>query len=242
MMMRWGLGLLGALMGMSVLANDFVIDEDALQSDFRAVSKDIAAALSYKSLSPAAATGISGFGLGAVATYAPVNDKQAWRDLTGGRSVSALGMVGLSAAKGLPGKVDVGGFFAQVPSTDARMLGGEVRYAILPGGVATPALAVRVAHSRMSGVDDFGFRSTIADVSVSKGFTLLTPYAGVGRMFAKTSPSARTRERTGLHSESVDAFRAFAGLRVSLGLLALTPEYERIGSNDAFNLRLGLSF
>ena len=212
---------------------DFVLNP--VQSDFREVSEDLAAALNFKALAPAEASGLTGFSVGAFASYTPVDNKDAWRNLTG-ESVEEVGLVGLNATKGLPFGVDVGAFYSQVPGTDARIYGAEGRYAILKGGIATPALAIRTAYTKMTGVDDFDFDSLSVDLSISKGFAFFTPYAGIGHVRATVDPN----NQGALEKEKVEEERLFVGARFTLGLLALTPEYEHIGDNSVYSLRLSL--
>lgn len=207
------------------------------QADFRAVTEDITAAVGYKSLGPAEATGITGFGIGAYATYAPTRHKDSWNNLTG-TNVSGIGMTGLALHKGLPFGLDVGATYAAVPGTSARLYGVELRYAILKGGVAEPAIAVRASYTGSTGIDEFKFNTTSIDASISKGFAIVTPYAGAGWIRGKTSPDAST----GLQDETVNKAKIFAGLRVSFVIFELTPEYERVGDNNSYNLRMGFSF
>jgi len=207
------------------------------QADFRAVTQDITAVAGYKALGPAEATGITGIGIGAYGAYSPTQNKQAWQNLTGS-NVTGVGMAGIAVHKGLPFGLDVGATYAAVPGTSARLYGVELRYAILEGGVAEPALAVRAAYTGSTGIDDFKFSSTSVDASISKGFAIVTPYAGAGWVRGKADPNAST----GLKEETVNKAKFFAGMRVSFVIFELTPEYERVGDNNSYNLRLGFSF
>ncbi len=220
----------------SASADDFdIVNPD--QAAFRSVSKDIVDAYSYKSLGPAEATGLTGFGIGAFGTYMSVSDEDAWQTLTG-EDVSEIGMVGLALHKGLPFGVDLGAYYGYVPGADANLFGAEVRYAIWEGGVVSPALAVRGSYTTMTGIDDFDFSTYGLDLTASKGFAFLTPYVGIGQIWGQVDPSSSIP----LDKEDVNHTRFFAGLRVSMLLFEITPEYEHIGSNDIFNLRLGFSF
>jgi len=209
----------------------------ACQPDFRSVSEDITAALNYKALGPSEATGITGIGVGAIVSYMNVDDKDAWHNVTG-EDVDAIGMAGVVVRKGLPLGLDVGGFYSSVPGTGASLYGGELRWAILEGGVAEPALAVRGTYTRSAGIDDFDYEAYGLDVSVSKGFTIFTPYVGYGYIWSEADPHGNF----GLEKEEVETGRFFAGLRMGLGLLDITPEYESIDGRNVYNLLLGLSF
>ncbi len=222
--------------------SDFDIDcTIGCQAAFEGVVTDISAALNYKALGPAEATGLLGFGVGVFANYTPVQNEEAWRTLTGS-DVDAVAMAGISAHKGLPFGIDIGAFYTTVPGTDADAYGAELRYAILEGGIAQPALALRGAYTATSGIDDFDYEAYSVDISLSKGFTLLTPYIGAGYVWATATPSGSVAEALDLQEVDVDNERFFVGMRITLAILELTPEYERIGDNNAYNLRLGFSF
>lgn len=207
------------------------------QPDFREVSEDIVATLDYKALGPAEAGGLTGFSIGVLGSYVAVDNKGAWKRLTG-ENVSELGLVGVRVTKGLPFNLDVGAFYSSVPTTDVTAMGGEVRYAILPGSVALPALALRGSYSTLSGIRDFDVESKSMDVSVSKGFALLTPYAGAGYVWGESDPNGSF----GLRKEKIEEPKFFAGLKIGIGLFELTPEYTQIGDNNAYNVQLGLGF
>ncbi len=222
------------LWGAGAQAGDFDFNGGSEQ-DFDAVMRDITAALGYKALHPAETGGIAGVELAAILSYAPTRESQAWRNTTGA-DVDTLGMVGLRAVKGLPLGFELGAFYSSIPGTGAELLGGEVRYALIDGGVATPAVSIRAAISQLSGVDDFDFEHRSLDISVSKGFALLTPYAGIGRVWGEGQRELPSRQRAN-HEDT----RLFLGTRIGLGVLDITPEYERVGDNNVFNLLLGLS-
>ena len=209
------------------------------QDDFDAIAEDLIATIDYKAMGPAEATGIAGFGIGLVATYVPVDDE--WARVTGS-DFSGIGLAGLQVTKGLPFNIDLGAFYATAPGSNVDMIGGELRYAFLPGSTVAPALALRVSHVVVSGIDDFDVDSTSADLSVSKGFALVTPYAGVGYTSGAADPSAAVTAATGLTESEVEETKLFAGLRLSFGLFEITPQFTQIGDVSSYSARLGFSF
>jgi hypothetical protein len=215
---------------------DFEIQPGATQEDFESLAEDVAALLNPKTLTPAEPMGITGFGIGVYGSYLETESAGAWQRVTG-EDIDDIGMVGVVAQKGLPLGIDVGATYAWVPDSDVEMLGAEIRYALLEGGVATPAIGLRGSYSRLNGVDEVDFDSYGVDIAISKGFGPLTPYAGVGQVWSELDPDSEF----GLDKEKVDETRFFVGLRLS-ALVGLTPEYERIGDRDVFNLRFGLAF
>lgn len=218
---------------------DFDFTPAPQQDDFKSVVEDIGAAFNSKSLAPAEAGGITGFAIGAFASYVETQDSGAWNRLIG-EEVNEIGLVGLVAQKGLPFGIDVGLAYSQVPNEDAKLFGAELRYAILEGGIATPALALRGSYSALSGVDEIDYDSYGIDASISKGFGPLTPYAGVGYVWSTFSVKDDAADAL-LDDEDVKESRIFVGLRLS-ALFGITPEYERVGDHDVFNLRVGFAF
>ncbi|WP_051362109.1 DUF6588 family protein [Solimonas soli] len=209
---------------------------------FHDAAKDVSAAINYKMLGPAEPTGVLGVGIAAIGSYVPVEHKDAWRTLTGD-DVDEIGMVGGVFDKGLPLGFDVGVFYASIPSSGgAAAYGAQLRYAILEGGVATPALAIEANYSKTSGVDDFDYSAWGADLVLSKGFAFLTPYAGVGYVASSAKPNGSVKALYGIEDEDVDAARFFVGARIAMLFFNLTPEYERSGDNNVYSLRAGFAF
>jgi hypothetical protein len=104
--------------------------------------------------------------------------------------------------------------------------------------VALPAVALRASVSKLSGVDQLGLRTTGLDVSVSKGFALLTPYAGVGTVRVKSDPAAGT----GLTAESASLTKVFAGLNLNFGLTNLALETDKTGDATSYGVKFGFRF
>lgn len=223
----------------SALAKDVDIDCTGCQAAFDTVAEDLVAAIDYKAAGPAEATGIAGFGIGLVTTYVPVDDE--WQTVTGS-DFSAIGLAGLQVTKGLPFDIDVGLFYATAPGSNVDAVGGEIRYAILPGSTISPAVAVRASYVTVSGIDDFDLDSKSIDLSVSKGFGPFTPYGGVGYVSGSADPSAAVTAGTGVDKSDVKETKLFVGARLSLGFLEFTPEFDKVGDATSYSLRIGFSF
>lgn len=219
------------------MADDVDIDPGAGQDAFDTIAEDLVATIDYKAAGPAEATGVTGFGIGLVTTYVPV-DEDDWEQVTGSDDFSAIGLVGLQVTKGLPFGIDIGAFYATAPGTNVDAIGGELRYAFLKGSTVTPAVALRLAHVAVSGIDDFDLSSTSVDLQVSKGFALVTPYGGIGYVNGSADPDPAF----GLDEAEVKEVKYYAGLRLSLGLFEITPQFSSIGGVNAYTARFGFSF
>jgi len=211
------------------------------QSAFRGFSEDLAAALSYKALAPAEPLGITGFDIGLEVTGTKMQNADTWWELvTGDSSVtSTLPIPRLHVHKGLPFGIDVGLSYTSIPGSNIKVTGGELRYAILAGNVALPAIALRVTSSKLSGVDELDFSNTGYEFSISKGFLLFTPYAGIGRIKTDSKPQAAAAT-AGLTNESFTASKTYVGVNINFGISNIGLETDKIGDNTSYSIKYGI--
>ena len=209
------------------------------QAEFRGLSEDLGAALSFKPLIPAEAMGITGFDIGFAVTGTRLQNRAAFEKAAAGSSVPAtLPVPTLRVHKGLPFDIDVGVSYAAVPSSNVRVIGGELRWAMLAGSTLTPAVALRASVSSLSGVDQLKLRTTGLDISVSKGFALLTPYAGIGTVRVKSETDASGNKTP----ESFSQTKVFAGLNLNFGLTNLAFEGDKTGDAISYGAKFGFRF
>lgn len=209
------------------------------QSEFRLLSEDLGAALSFKPLIPSEALGITGFDLGAAVTGTKLKHTAIFDKATSGGDIpSVLPVPTLRLHKGLPLNLDLGVAFSQVPGTNIRYTGGELRWAILPGSTLAPAVAIRGTLTRLSGVGQLDFDTKSLDVSISKGFANVTPYGGIGQVWVKSTPKGVPS----LRGEDFTQTKVFAGVNVNLGLANLAFEADRTGDAATVGAKLGFRF
>lgn len=202
------------------------------QSEFGRLAKDFTSAASYKGLTPAAPLGITGFDLGAELSFTPLDNSSVWQKA--GADVSTLIVPKLHLHKGLPFNMDIGASLSAVPNSNMKLMGLEARYAFIEGNVALPAVAIRGAYTKLSGVNQLGFDSSSVELLVSKGFVMLTPYAGIGRVWGSVTPSVG-----GLQKVSPTASKLFAGINANFGLMNVAAEVDRTGDNQTASVKLG---
>lgn len=153
-------------------------------------------------------------------------------DLPGGY----LGIYRVGARKGLPGGFDVGAAFGKAYDSDLELISGELSWAILDGGLAVPALGLRVTGQRATG-DEYELRQLGAEVLISKGFAVLTPYAGAG--YAR-SESTFDRALGDLDIETDHGF-VYGGVILNLWVPKITFELEQGESlQGAVRVAIGL--
>ena len=229
--------LVSSLVSSIAHADSFDTLRELGQSNFLTFSENLAAATHYKAITPAEPLGLLGIDIG-LAISATKLDKTLF-DLAsaGDYDISAIIVPRLQIHKGLPFGLDVGAFIAMAPGSDIKLMGAEIRYAILSGGIALPALGVRATISKLQGVDELSLDSKGLELTVSKGFLVFTPYAGIGIIRTNSTPNGVPE----ISSETFDQKKLYAGLNINLGL-NFTLEADRTGDYTTFSLKGGFRF
>lgn len=238
-----GLGMILSIvaLGAAPLAHADDIDNLAglTQAQFKDLATDLTGALAYKAISPAEPLGVVGFDIGVGISLTETGSGSVWR-IASGSGTDYLPVPRLMVQKGLPLGFDVGAFYTAVPGSNIKAWGAEVKYALLEGGTVWPAVAVRGALSRMSGVDDLKVDTESLEVVVSKGFLNLTPYGGIGQVWGGVKPSANSVLGVPLRKESPTLTRVHAGIGFSVLLVNFTVEVESMGGQMGGSTRFGL--
>lgn len=224
----------GTLLAASVAgARDIRFSSGLIQSQFKELSKEAGAALAYRNAAPAAPLGITGFDIGAEVSIIDIKkDSDYWRAALDNDSSSYLYIPSLRARKGLPFGIDVGAMYAYVPDSNVKLYGFEVSKALLEGTVVTPALGIRASYTKLAGVNDLDLQTVAIDANISKGFAIITPYAGAGLVWvdseAKSALGAGTLPGgVRLSEEKLWLPRGFAGARLTiLPFVKVTGEIE----------------
>ena len=208
------------------------------QDEFHELAQDLGAAFSYKPMAPADTLGPLGFDIGAALSGTTLANTSAVQKAVSNSTVfSTLPVPSVRLIKGLPLNVDIGAFYSRVPSSSVNLYGAEIKWAILPGDIALPAIALRAAITRLNGVSQLGFESYSADVSVSKGFVFFTPYAGVGAVRSNTSTDGLALQQVNLTQGKI-----FGGASFNLGLANLNLEADSTGGIHSYSAKVGFRF
>ena len=240
-MKRWIAAVVLALSTSPVLADDLDNIANLNQAEFEGLSKDLAAAFSYKAGGPAEALGVIGFDVGLAVTSTDLEHSSAWTAaMSTGDTIDTLIVPKLYVQKGLPFDIDVGGYYFSVPDSNLEAWGGEIKYSIISGNVALPAVAVRGAFTNLMATDQLEVKSRSLDVSISKGILMLTPYAGVGRVWADSKPKGTAAAV--LSSVDISETKSFIGVSLNPLFFNLAFERDSIGGVASYHLKLGFSF
>jgi hypothetical protein len=244
--------LLLLLCAMPALAKtDITIPPTFSQDDFKNFSRDMGLAISYVPLAPAEPLGdkLPGFDIGVEVTGIKL-DKNAtyWKKVEavmGDTIPSTLPVPKVHAQIGFPFiPIDIGFVYTKVPSTNIKYMGGEIKYAFLEGGVATPAIAIRGAYTKLSGVEDLDLSTKYLDLSISKGIAMVTPYAGYAMVWIDSKETSNDPAVIALNLQDVSTTegKAFVGAKITffpLMNMVVEADFAKVPS---YSLRLNLSF
>lgn len=214
------------------------LNSSNLQPDFEKLSREMGVALSYKPTGPAESYGLLGFDIGLEVTFVDIEEDSSYWSLVSPDMPGMIPVPRLHVVKGLPFGIDVGAIYSKIPSSEISLVGAEVKWAFIEGNVALPAVAVRATYTKLDGVNLLDFNTKGIDLSVSKGFAMLTPYAGIGKVWIVSEPDSTL---TFLKKEEISEIKTFAGLRVSLGLINFTAEAE-FAEIPSYTLKLSAGF
>jgi hypothetical protein len=206
------------------------------QDQFRKLSEDLGAALSYKGVTPATPLGIAGFDVGVEVSETTMENSELFAR-AGAGSQSRLVVPKFHVHKGLFGGLDIGAFVAGAPDVSASLYGAELRYSVVDDGLATPAVGVRLSGTRAGGLGDLKVSTAALDLVVSKKFTAITPYVGAGTVRVQSSVNG-----SALAEERFNKGRVFTGVNINLLAVNLAFEAERMGDNTSLSAKIGWRF
>lgn len=236
-MIRAAVALL-AVASISAQAADEIDNLGGLaQNEFKKLSEDLAAATSYKALTPAEPLGITGFDVGIEVTQTQMANEEVFDIACSGCGEDSITIPKLHAHKGLPMGFDVGFMYASTSSTDLTLMGAELRYANIEGGMATPAVATRLTWSRLDGVSDLDMQTVGIEATVSKGFAMFTPYAGVGHNWVTSEPDV-----AGLSDEEFTQGKYYVGMNMNFLAINFNFEMDRTGDSTTYGAKAGFRF
>lgn len=203
---------------------------------FERLAENLGAATHNRAIAPAESLGTIGADVSLELSSTDVDDALfalAGDDL----DLDTLLVPRLHVQKGLPFGLDVGAMIAAAPEVDATVLGLELRYAVVEGGVATPAVSVRGSYSSVRGIDELDLDNYGLELAVSKGFLMFTPYIGVG--VVRTEASAPRDPE--LEDVSTNQRKVFGGLNVNVGV-NFGVEVDRTGDYTTYSAKVGVRF
>lgn len=206
-----------------------VIDPSLTQAQWKTFTRQTGGILSFKSLASAEPLGKGRFTLGVDYSITPVDQHDpAWiNTFTHPDQNCPLGdqieTPTLRARAGVTSKMDVGAYWTTAPGANYGFVGGELKYAFLPGSAGSPAVAVATSFAVLTGVPDFNMSTYGLGLVTSKRFAIVTPYLGVRE---NLTVATETTTKVQLEREDVFLTQGFLGASGSVWKLNLAAEYN----------------
>ncbi len=227
------------LSGGTALAGDISFDPSFTATDLQEMTKALGDVLTFPNLGTATPSGVMGFEALAAAGGPRVDTGASWFRLGPGGTTVGKVLVGqrLILRKGLPAGIDVGAQLGSVMGQ--RFWGGEVRWALLEGGMLSPGVALRATYSRLESAPLDKVDVAEGQLCISKGFAFLSPYAAVG--YRRISARATFGQPVAVsHSADSNGWTAAVGLRATLFPVLHVVGEVRPGSMNAVYLGVGV--
>lgn len=230
-----------AALAAAPVASAWSVSSEATRQEFEAFHQRFATSAYAYPRHSAAPLGLIGFDVWAEVavdqdfTDQPFFDGAVDGDLTG--DLLLVGRVG--ARKGLPGGIDIGLSYAEALEGDLSLATAEIGWAILDGGLISPTLGLRLTGTRTLDSDAYELDQYGAELILSKGFAVLTPYVGGGVVYSE----GRLDRGPGLDAFETDdtQFVAYAGLTLNLIVPKITVEVEQ-GETVTGAVRVAIGF
>jgi len=220
-------------------ASDITLPVGFTQSNFHDLTEQAGIAIGLMQAAPAAGMGFPHFDVGVQGSFTQIDSGAAyWQLAYPGNPPHLLPAPMLRARVGLPFGIDIGGAYGYAPGTNASMAAGEIKWAFIPGGVTMPAVAIRGSYTVLLGVGDINLQTYAADLSISKGFAIFTPYIGVGELWIKSSENSAL---VSLSSESILKTRGFVGIQIGFPIIRIAVE-AAYASIPTYTARLSVGF
>jgi len=208
------------------------------QKEFEELSQEVGLAVSYLPLSPAEPLGLLGFDAGVETTWVNIREKRSFWQKAIHNPPSGLLIPKIHIQKGLPFGIDVGAVYSKIQQLDTTMLGGEIKWAVLPGNALLPAVALRGSYTRLSHEGDAQIDTFGADLTASKGFTFITPYAGFGSLWVRSRPQGGSS----LKASEDQQWKAYAGVKITFVVVNLVTEIHYADPFPLYTTRLNVAF
>ncbi len=213
------------------------VNGDAPGADFHAFHRRFSSDAYHYPRHGAAPLGLTGFDVFVdVAVDRGFDDEPfAGTVIDGSLSGGFLSVARVGVRKGLPGGFDLGVAYGQTLGGDVKLASADLQWAIIKGGVLSPALSVRVTGTETLSPRAYDLRQYGAELLFSKGFTVLTPFVGAGIVSSRGKLDGSLQSLRETDTQGI----AYAGITLNLLLPKITVEVEKAEVVQA-SVRVGI--
>lgn len=231
---------LTAAFGLSTLALTSYAETDRFaqlpslsQAEFRLVPQDLSSVPGDRHVALPSPLATSGFDIGFEVSAKRLTHPQAYRLTTD--SPYALPTPRLHLRKDLPHGFEIGSSYGNLPGSDLSLIGAEASYSLVSKKLFMPTFGVRASYSTLRGNDWLQISTRGVDLSLSKGFSLVTPYAGIGSIWVDSDPY----DGSGLTHERFHHEKYFVGANFNVRDMNVAVEADRTGDTTSYHAKFG---
>jgi hypothetical protein len=208
-----------------------------IDSQFRNFAENLSAAQTHRALARRSSDDISPLEFDFELDSADLDRHAFLESLTTEQSAQVLYIPRFSVSTGYSDGWNAGAFYSSVPQTDIQIYGGELRYSLRAQSESLlPSVSVRGTYSQLRGVSDLFVTSTGVELSVSKGFSYFTPYAGIGTTWLDGEYALDG------YASQLTQNKYFLGLQFDLGMFNLSAQTEQTGESSTTKATMGIRF
>ena len=232
-----GITALSACLSYQVSADQQIDDlANLINSQFKSFAENLGAAQSHKALTRKDTSGASALNVGVELTSTTIERNSVLEEFASKDSPNTVYLPKFQINTQQRYGWNAGAFYSSVPSSEIEIYGGELSYSLNSRHDYLPSLSVRGTYSQLTGIDDLFLTSTGVELSVSKGFSGLTPYAGIG-----TTRIDGEYQLDG-YTSSLTHNKYFLGLQFDLGMFSLSAEAEQTDEESSTKAKMGFRF
>lgn len=233
-----GFALLCMCLSTPVMADQHISQLGTLiDSQFRLFAENLSAAQNHRALGRGSKSGAGALDIGFQLSTAQLERDSFLESLAPEQTPNVLQIPRLHISTGYNDGWNAGAFYSSVPDSDIQIYGGELRYSMTPHSESIfPALSLKGTYSQLTGVDDLFVTSTGLEVSVSKGFSYFTPYAGMGTTWLDGEYQLDG------YTSHLTQNKYFMGLQFNLGMFSLSAQTEQAGTSSTTKATMGVRF
>jgi hypothetical protein len=238
--------------------NGSAVDDLVAADAYQTVVNQLGLAIANKPMAPGETLGVFGFDVGLSSTVAFIDTKDTsssdpspWsRVHEDGQPNAVMWIPWLSARKGLPLSLEIGGNLGYVAFSRQTIFAGYGRWGLWEGYHPIPDLSVQVGYSGYVGNNELELGAL--DASVTIGYTLpfgslvginqaqFSPYFGVGQVIVHAAPRLDEQLQTDLGIGRISGFNKGEGFTEELRHLALSGGFRVL--SGSVQLRMAAQF
>ena len=200
------------------------------KAEFKELTSELGSVLRFRQLGDAMPLGKGNGDVSVQVGDMPTDNRKLGRSIVFPRVIARFGA---------SDRVDIGAFGGFEPDANYGMAGFDTKIALLVQGPARPvSVSIRPSVTSLIGPSELLAANASIDISISRSFGALSPYAGV----ATTGSIAFERSaNVDLNPAVADGSLSYAGLTYTWRALVASAEVEK-GTRVSYAFRLGTRF